>query len=149
MRYPTFKIVCVGHSLGGAIATITATELRKQFNNVVLVHSLRLLSVYLFLHFLQFTKYSYGAPRVGNGQFSIFVTDNGTNYRFTHLSKHSPRPDPLNDDVTIGLTTRIKMIPYHKYPGSAGATNTSHRSISYPAAITILNPKMSRFCTAV
>lgn len=49
MRYPTFKIVCVGHSLGGAIATITATELRKQFNNVVLVHSLRLLSVYLVL----------------------------------------------------------------------------------------------------
>lgn len=61
---PDYKAAVTGHSLGGAIATITATELRRLGNKVNL--------------------YTYGSPRVGNGAMAAFITGAGNNFRVTH-----------------------------------------------------------------
>ena len=65
-QYPSYKLVVTGHSLGGALATITATEFRR-------------LGYTIELH-------TYGAPRIGNDKFSTFVSQSSGNYRVTHLS---------------------------------------------------------------
>lgn len=61
---PGYRTVVTGHSLGGAIATITATELRRLGNEVEL--------------------FTYGSPRVGNGAMAAFITNAGKNSRVTH-----------------------------------------------------------------
>jgi len=65
-QYPSYKLVVTGHSLGGALATITATEFRRLGYTTEL--------------------YTYGAPRIGNNKFSTFVSQSSGNYRVTHLS---------------------------------------------------------------
>ncbi len=64
---PDYQVVVTGHSLGGALAVIAATDLRGLGFDA--------------------TLYTYGQPRVGNDNFSTFATNNGTIYRITHLSK--------------------------------------------------------------
>lgn len=64
---PGYRVVVTGHSLGGAIAALTATELRRQGNSVDL--------------------FTYGAPRVGNKQLSAFISNAGKNFRVTHIGK--------------------------------------------------------------
>lgn len=64
---PGYRTVVTGHSLGGAIATITATELRRLGNEVDL--------------------YTYGSPRVGNGVMAAFITGAGKNVRVTHTGE--------------------------------------------------------------
>ena len=49
-RFPSFSIVSVGHSLGGALALLCSADLRQRGFNV--------------------TAYTYGQPRVGNAAFS-------------------------------------------------------------------------------
>jgi len=73
-QYPSYKLVVTGHSFGGALATITATEFRRLGYSVDL--------------------YTYGAPRVGNDGFSRFVSRRSGNYRVTHLSI-TPPPSAL------------------------------------------------------
>jgi len=73
--YPSYKIVVTGHSLGGALATICATDLRLQGHTV--------------------TAYTYGAPRIGNEALSDFITNAGTIFRVTHLNDPVPRLPPL------------------------------------------------------
>lgn len=75
---PGYKLVITGHSLGGAIATIAATELRK--------------------HGLQVSLVTYGSPRVGNEALAKFISASGANFRVTHLNDPIPRLPPL----TIG-----------------------------------------------
>jgi len=70
--YPSYQVVAVGYSLGGAVATIAAAHLRVAGipTNIV----------------------SFGSPRVGNKAFVNFVNAQaGTNYRVTHYNDPIPR----------------------------------------------------------
>lgn len=74
--YPTYSIVVTGHSLGGAVGTLAAAELRNSGYTVAL--------------------YTYGAPRVGNTALSQYITDqSGGNYRVTHYNDIVPRLPPI------------------------------------------------------
>ncbi|KAL3464320.1 Alpha/Beta hydrolase protein [Aspergillus heterothallicus] len=68
MKYPSYRIIMTGHSLGGALATMYAVFLRA-------------LEVYVDL-------YTFGAPSVGNEAFADAITTEwqgfGVNYRVTH-----------------------------------------------------------------
>lgn len=73
---PDFSVVATGHSLGGAIATIAAADLRRSG--------------------LPTDIYTYGCPRVGNKAFVNFVTDQpGAEYRVTHIDDPVPRLPPM------------------------------------------------------
>ncbi|TGZ84085.1 alpha/beta-hydrolase [Ascodesmis nigricans] len=71
-QYPGYRIVTTGHSLGGALATIAAVDLRKRW---------------------KVESYTYGSPRIGNAALSFFITSStsGSNYRITHLDDPVPR----------------------------------------------------------
>ncbi|KAB2579469.1 Lipase class 3 [Lasiodiplodia theobromae] len=73
---PSYQIVATGHSLGGAVATLAAADLRNSGYNVVL--------------------YTYGAPRIGPAALSDYITAQGNNYRVTHLNDPVPRLPTLN-----------------------------------------------------
>ncbi|KAF2274020.1 alpha/beta-hydrolase, partial [Westerdykella ornata] len=75
-RYPTFKVVAVGHSLGGALASLAAADLRSRGIKVDL--------------------YTYGAPKVGFSSLANYLTStaNGNTYRVTHKNDPVPRLPP-------------------------------------------------------
>lgn len=75
--YPSFKVVVVGHSLGGAIAPFAAAEIR----NTGVVADL----------------YTYGAPRIAGSSLSNYITNQnrGGNFRVTHTNDPVPRLPPL------------------------------------------------------
>lgn len=75
--YPSFKVVVVGHSLGGAIASFAAAEIRNKGVNADL--------------------YTYGAPRIGGSSLSNYITNQnrGGNFRVTHTDDPVPRLPPL------------------------------------------------------
>lgn len=63
--HPGYKVVVTGHSLGAAVATLAAADLRVNGTSADL--------------------YNYGSPRVGNDIFANFVTNQtGINVRVTH-----------------------------------------------------------------
>lgn len=64
-KYPSFKIVSVGHSLAAGVSLLVSMEL---------------------LSFgIQSSVYNYGQPRTGNDNFAVFVNEKLPNYwRFTH-----------------------------------------------------------------
>ena len=72
---PDAHILSIGHSLGGALATITALELQLKFNNVRELHT-------------------FGAPRIGNYELASFLKQRLPNaYRVVHyrdLAPHLP-----------------------------------------------------------
>lgn len=76
-RHPNAKILIAGHSLGGAIAALTAVDLRKQGHAVD----------YFF---------TYGAPRVGTPEFSAWFSqfvNPAQHWRVTHYKDmvvHTP-----------------------------------------------------------
>ncbi|KAI8258457.1 Lipase [Colletotrichum sp. SAR11_239] len=73
---PGFSVVATGHSLGGALATIAAAELRREGYPTDI--------------------YTYGSPRVGNAAFTDFVTvQAGAEYRVTHVDDPVPRLPPI------------------------------------------------------
>ncbi|GKT84567.1 lipase [Colletotrichum tofieldiae] len=79
---PSYTIIATGHSLGGAIATIAAANLRRDGYPVDL--------------------YTYGSPRVGNDAFVNFVTvQAGAEYRITHID------DPPEYWLSTGNATTI------------------------------------------
>jgi len=88
---PKYQLVVTGHSLGGAVATIAATELRKRGFEVSLV--------------------TYGAPRVGNEALAKLISASGANFRVTHLNDPVPRLPPL----TLGY--RHVEPEYHIFRG--------------------------------
>ncbi|KAF8468314.1 Alpha/Beta hydrolase protein [Kalaharituber pfeilii] len=92
--HPDFQLVVVGHSLGGAIATLAATELRTRG--------------------FKPTLYTFGAPRVGNEALSKFISESGTNFRVTHLNDPVPRLPPL----VLGY--RHIEPEYHIFQGDTG-----------------------------
>ena len=75
--YPSFRVVVVGHSLGGAIATFAAAEIR----NTGVIADL----------------YTYGAPRIAGSSLSDYITNQnrGGNFRVTHTDDPVPRLPPL------------------------------------------------------
>lgn len=77
--HPNFKLVITGHSLGGAIATIAAGELRSQQYHCDL--------------------YTYGSPRVGNAVYANFISNQqqllGREFRVTNLDDPVPRLPPM------------------------------------------------------
>ncbi|KAF2109324.1 Alpha/Beta hydrolase protein [Lophiotrema nucula] len=74
--HPDYKIVSVGHSLGGAIATLAAADLRNSGYAVAL--------------------YTFGAPRVASTKLSSYITAQaGGNYRITHWNDPVPRLPPI------------------------------------------------------
>lgn len=74
--YPTYKIIFTGHSLGGAVATLSAANARAEGYAIDL--------------------YTYGSPRVGNEAFASFVTAQaGSEYRVTHTADPIARLPPL------------------------------------------------------
>ena len=76
-RNPKFRVVVTGHSLGGAIADIAATEIRKMG-----VHA---------------DLYTFGAPRIAGRTLSDFITkqNTGHNFRVTHFDDPVPMLPPL------------------------------------------------------
>ncbi|OHF02786.1 lipase [Colletotrichum orchidophilum] len=73
---PSYTIIATGHSLGGAVVTIAAAELRRDGYPVDI--------------------YTYGSPRVGNHAFVNFVTNQpGAEYRVTHVDDPVPRLPPI------------------------------------------------------
>ncbi|CAA9956754.1 CVT17 lipase disintegration autophagic bodies inside the vacuole [Pyrenophora teres f. maculata] len=75
-KYPNFKVVATGHSLGGALATLAAGVMRSQNTTVDL--------------------YTYGAPRVGLEGISQFIgaPGKGETFRVTHKGDPVPKLPP-------------------------------------------------------
>jgi len=75
-QYPSYGLVFTGHSLGAALATVSATVLRLAGHKIDL--------------------YTFGSPRVGNHAFAEFVTaeTSGANYRITHTDDIVPKLPP-------------------------------------------------------
>lgn len=73
--YPNHTLAVTGHSLGGAVATIAAANLRAQGYPCDL--------------------YTFGSPRVGNEDFVNFVdSQEGNEFRVTHFDDPVPRLPP-------------------------------------------------------
>lgn len=69
--HPDYKLVVTGHSLGGAIATLAAAQLRHDGYDAAL--------------------YSFGAPRIAGPKLSDYITNqSGGNYRITHWNDPVP-----------------------------------------------------------
>lgn len=70
--YATYQIAVTGHSLGGAIATLAAAQLRNTGYTVAL--------------------YNFGSPRIGGSKISTYITNQaGGNYRLTHWNDPVPK----------------------------------------------------------
>lgn len=83
--HPTAAIVLTGHSLGAAVATIAAAELRTKGYTVDL--------------------FTYGSPRIGNSPLVTYLSTQGpvgslgssssSNYRVTHMDDPVPQLPPI------------------------------------------------------
>ena len=70
---PTYKLVATGHSLGAAIATLAAADLRHNSGYAV-------------------SLYTYGSPMVGNYFLATFITQQTSqNFRVTHADDIVPK----------------------------------------------------------
>ncbi|UPK93638.1 hypothetical protein LCI18_004573 [Fusarium solani-melongenae] len=73
---PSYKVISTGHSLGGAVATLGAADLRSKGTPVDI--------------------FTFGAPRVGNAALSAFITAQaGGEFRVTHGRDPVPRLPPI------------------------------------------------------
>jgi hypothetical protein len=71
-----YRIVATGHSLGGAVATLGAAQLRNDGHQVDI--------------------YTFGAPRVGNDVVSDYISAQaGPEFRITHLDDPVSRLPPI------------------------------------------------------
>lgn len=75
-KYPSYRIVATGHSLGGALASIATAAMRSKGLTVDL--------------------YSYGAPKVGLEGLAKYLsqTDKGASFRVTNVDDPVPRLAP-------------------------------------------------------
>ncbi|KAJ5279381.1 hypothetical protein N7478_004753 [Penicillium angulare] len=67
-----YELVVTGHSLGAAVATLAAADLRTKGHPSA-------------------TLYAYAAPRVANSALAKFITAQENNYRFTHTNDPVPK----------------------------------------------------------
>ncbi|KAF2403878.1 alpha/beta-hydrolase [Trichodelitschia bisporula] len=105
---PGYKIVATGHSLGGAMATFAAAELRNLGYNVDLC--------------------TFGSPRVGDDATATFITNQapakGANWRMTHWNDPVPRLPPRAFDYA-------HVSPEYYISVGNGAQVTSNDFITY------------------
>lgn len=73
-QHPDYNIVVTGHSLGGALATLSAADIRDSGHNA--------------------TLYAFASPRVGNKLLADHITAQGNNNRFTHAQDPVPHLPP-------------------------------------------------------
>lgn len=69
---PDYELVVVGHSLGAAVATLAAADLRINGHPSA-------------------SLYAFASPRVANSALAKFITSQGKNYRFTHTKDPVPK----------------------------------------------------------
>jgi alpha-beta hydrolase superfamily lysophospholipase len=69
---PGYKVVVLGHSLGAAVATLAAADLRGKG-----LPSAKL--------------YAFASPRVANSALASYITAQSGNYRFTHTNDPVPK----------------------------------------------------------
>ncbi|KAL2830342.1 Alpha/Beta hydrolase protein [Aspergillus cavernicola] len=69
---PDYQLVVVGHSLGAAVATLAAADLRHR-------------------GYSSTTLYAFAAPRVANSALASYITAQNNNYRFTHTNDPVPK----------------------------------------------------------
>ncbi|CAP73570.1 uncharacterized protein PODANS_2_9340 [Podospora anserina S mat+] len=75
--HPTFKVTVTGYSLGAAVGTIAAADIRRSLKIPV-------------------DLITFGSPRVGNNAFAKFVTAGaGSEYRLTHANDPIARLPPI------------------------------------------------------
>ena len=87
VRYSAYRTVVTGHSLGGALANLCASELKKLDADA------------------NISLYSYGSPRVGNQAFASHTNETfgWNNHRVTHLNDPVPRvPYRINGYMHAG-----------------------------------------------
>ncbi|KAI9925423.1 hypothetical protein ASPWEDRAFT_69470 [Aspergillus wentii DTO 134E9] len=70
-QHSDYELVVVGHSLGAAVATLAAADLRAKGHEA--------------------TLYAYASPRVANKALAKYITDQKNNYRFTHTNDPVPK----------------------------------------------------------
>ena len=77
--YPSYPLTVTGHSLGGAIATLAAADIRNQHYPSAPID-----------------LYTYGSPRVGTSGLADYITAQagGKEYRATHHDDPVPRLPP-------------------------------------------------------
>ncbi|KAK7202291.1 lipase [Novymonas esmeraldas] len=82
--HPGYRVLVTGHSLGGALAMLAAVHIQDWFNNLTIPQkAVRL--------------YSFGAPRVGNTDFTMWASvllSEGPHYRITHRRDPVPHLPP-------------------------------------------------------
>lgn len=79
-KYPSYKVIISGHSLGAALATLTAIDLKNSGIPLTLSH--------------------FGSPRVGNDEFAAFASSFvATRERVTHYKDMVPHC-PMNQRFT-------------------------------------------------
>lgn len=91
---PAYRIVATGHSLGAAIGTLLATQLRND-GYVVDIVSFAYVPLTTSTHKFQ---YNYGQPHVGNADINNYIQsqapDLGNNFRVTHTNDVVPQIPP-------------------------------------------------------
>jgi hypothetical protein len=117
--YPSYALVITGHSLGGAVATITGAYFRSVG--------------------LKCDIYTYGSPRVGNDVFANYVssTSQGSISRITHLNDPVPQVPPGGS--IAWLTDYYHTTP--EYWLSDGSYFTEDYNISNIQVCTGINPE--------
>ena len=101
-NYPDYRFIVTGHSLGAALATIAAGDIRKAMPWLADRTEL----------------FSYGSPRVGNIVTADFLTkQSDKNYRITSTSDPVPRvPGPTLDYMHTSPEYWISMDPDNESP---------------------------------
>ncbi|KAJ5101724.1 hypothetical protein NUU61_003946 [Penicillium alfredii] len=94
-QHPDYELVVVGHSLGAAVATLAAADLRGRGHP-----SAKL--------------YAYASPRVGNPALAKYITAQKNNFRFSHTNDPVPKL-PL---LTMGYV-HVSPEYYIKSPNNA------------------------------
>jgi predicted lipase len=123
-----YSIYCTGHSLGGALATIMALDLRKKLRIPVVV-------------------YTYGSPKVGNRWFARFFNKNIKNsYRlvneedpfpqlpgltYKHVKKYALIDDSHNIVVRPSFVERMEKTIDGILYTLAGQSMKEHASQNY------------------
>lgn len=99
---PKYRVIVVGHSLGGAIATLAAGTIRNRS-----------------AHLLQVTElYTFGSPRVGSYQTARFLSEQSRlSYRITSTSDPVPRlPGVILDYMHTSPEYWITKNPTNPWP---------------------------------
>ncbi|PYI36073.1 mono and diacylglycerol lipase [Aspergillus indologenus CBS 114.80] len=109
--YPDYELAVVGHSLGAAIATLAAADLRDHQNETT-------------------TLYAFASPRVANPALAKYITaqdqqkNQGKNYRFTHTN------DPV-PNLPLQLMGYAHISPEYHITTPGNATVTMNQVVVY------------------